>query len=91
MDFINIKAIVFAAAIGVAAFFITNPLSCGDPVITNIEGIGDFSNTNNEISDSEAMGFGFAAFLISSVLFHMKPELMGKLNKSDEDDNEKEN
>ena len=90
MDFINIRAIVVAAAIGVAVFFITNPLSCGDPVITT-GNLFTLPNTNHEISDSEAMGFGFAAFLVCAIVLHIKPELMGKLNKSDEDANEEEN
>ena len=79
MDFINIRAILVSAAIGVAVFFITNPLSCGPNIY------------HGHISDGEAMGFGFAAFLVCGIVLHIKPELMGKLNKSDEDANEEEN
>ena len=64
---------LFAGAIGVAFFFITNPLSCGD-------------YPGGYVSDGEAMGFGFAAFLITAVILHIKPELMGKPNRTDDDD-----
>ena len=77
MGFINKRAILISAAIGVALYFISEPFFGG--------GFIDYKDRLQE-----APKFGFGAFIICAVALHIKPELMGKLNKSDEDDNEEE-
>lgn len=50
-------------------------------------GIGVGSGLGLHVADSESTGFqfGFAPFLISAIILHIKPELLGKLNKTDDD------
>lgn len=39
---------------------------------------------------NEDFAFGIAGFLIAAFLFHIKPELMGKLNKPNKEDDNNE-
>jgi len=72
MGFINKRAILISAAIGVALYFITEPFF----------GWGFWNNGK----PADATQFGIGGFIICSVVLHIKPDLMGKLNKSDDEE-----
>ena len=69
----NFRAILVSGAIAIAVYFVTNPTAPLGRVV-------------GYMSESEAMGFGFAAFIICAIALHTKPELMGKLNKSKQEE-----
>ena len=73
----NFRASLVSGAIAIAVYFVTNPTAPLGRVV-------------GYMSESEAMGFGFAAFIICAIVLHAKPELMGKSNhsKTDRDDTE---
>ena len=73
----NFRAILVSGAIATAVYFVTNPTAPLGRVV-------------GYMSEREAMGFGFAVFIICAIALHAKPALMGKNNhsKTDRDDTE---
>ncbi len=69
-----------AAAIGVAFYFITEPFFGGELYYFRTFKVEEYFYIG------DATQFGFGAFIICSVVLHIKPELMGKLNKTDDEE-----
>ena len=37
-------------------------------------------------TEDDAIGFGFGSFILCAIVLHIKPELMGNLNKTDDEE-----